>query len=97
MSQLSARHHCPPRRRRATDFFACGVSTAATPFSRAAAVEEKSGVDLFLCKTHSRNLRAISINGQKNKADVARTQRETQRAFLLTLSRSDQTASRQHG
>lgn len=53
----------------------------ASPFSRAAAVEEKLGVDLFLCKTRLSNLRVISINGQKNKADVARTQRKNNGHF----------------
>lgn len=55
---------------RATDFFACGVS--ANLFSRAAVAEPKSSSDLFVCKAHLTDLRAISINGWKYKADAAR-------------------------
>lgn len=55
---LSARHHCP-RSRQATDFFAYGMPSFL------------SSEDLFLCKIDLKNLREISINGQKNKADVA--------------------------
>lgn len=64
-----------------------GVPAVANPFSRAAAVGENSCVDLFLCKIDLKNLRAISINSQKNKADVScgfgakATQKETQRPF----------------
>lgn len=78
----------PPQSRRATDFFACGVTTAATLFSRAAAVDEKSCMNLVLCKIDLKSLRAILINGEKYKADFAcgfaakaRTQRQTQRPF----------------
>lgn len=72
---------------RATDFFACGVA-ATNLFRRAAVVEPKSSSDLFVCKTHLINLRAISINGWKYKADVAQiatTQRGEQRPSLAVI------------
>lgn len=61
----------PPPSRQATHFFAYGVSAAAPPFSRAAAVDKTSCTDLFLCKIDPKNLREISINGRKNDADVS--------------------------